>query len=64
MTIVFQALDMIGEGGRAVVKKMKDMDYFLKMGVYITPGLIITAGWSAPGGVEPEQVAEKIRENL
>ncbi len=47
------------------VTKVKDVDYFTKMGVFMTPGLVIDGKVASVGKVlSVEQVKEKIRENM
>ncbi len=47
------------------VKKVKDVDYFTKMGVFMTPGLVIDGKVASVGKVlSVEQVKEKIKENM
>ena len=47
------------------VTKVKDVDYFTKMGVFMTPGLVIDGKVASVGKVlSVEQVKEKIKENI
>ncbi|MBU0735022.1 MAG: thioredoxin family protein [Pseudomonadota bacterium] len=47
------------------VKKVTDPNYFAKMGVFMTPGLVIDGRVASVGKVlSAEEVKEKIRENL
>ena len=47
------------------VTKVKDVDYFTKMGVFMTPGLVIDGQVASVGKVlSVEQVKDKIKENL
>ncbi|UCB50301.1 MAG: thioredoxin family protein [Deltaproteobacteria bacterium] len=47
------------------VTKVKDVDYFTKMGVFMTPGLVIDGKVASVGKVlSVEQVKEKIKENM
>jgi small redox-active disulfide protein 2 len=47
------------------VTKVKDVDYFTKMGVFMTPGLVIDGKVASVGKVlSVEQVKEKIREKI
>jgi small redox-active disulfide protein 2 len=47
------------------VTKVKDLDYFTKMGVFMTPGLVIDGKVASVGKVlSVEQVKEKIKENM
>lgn len=56
---VFQALDKAGLREQVQVKKIREIDYFLKMGVYQTPGLVINGKVCSTGKVlTPEQILE------
>jgi len=47
------------------VTKVKDVDYFTKMGVFMTPGLVIDGKVASVGKVlSVEQVKEKLREKI
>ncbi len=47
------------------VTKVKDVDYFTKMGVFMTPGLVIDGKVASVGKVlSVEQVKEKIKGNM
>ena len=47
------------------VMKVKDVDYFTKKGVFMTPGLVIDGEVASVGKVlSVEQVKEKIKESL
>ena len=62
---VHQALDVTGLSDRFQVVKIKDTDYFLKKGVFTTPGLIIGGEVVSVGRVlKPDQLAEKLKENI
>ena len=47
------------------VKKVTDINYFTKMGVFMTPGLIIAGKTVSVGKVlSVEEIKEKIEENI
>ena len=47
------------------VKKVTDPNYFVKMGVFMTPGLVIDGRVASVGKVlSAEEVKEKIKENI
>ncbi len=47
------------------VKKVNDVNYFSKMGVFMTPGLIIAGKTVSVGKVlSVEEIKEKIEENI
>jgi len=47
------------------VKKVTDPNYFAKMGVFMTPGLVINGRVASVGKVlSAEEVKEKIKENI
>lgn len=47
------------------VTKVNDINYFAKLGVFMTPGLVIDRKVESVGKVlSVEQVKEKIRENI
>jgi len=47
------------------VKKVNDVNYFTKMGVFMTPGLIIAGKTVSVGKVlSVEEIKEKIEENI
>jgi len=47
------------------VKKVTDVNYFTKMGVFMTPGLIIAGKTVSVGKVlSVEEIKEKIEENI
>ncbi len=47
------------------VKKVNDVNYFTKMGVFMTPGLVIDGKVTSVGKVlSIDEVKEKIRENI
>jgi len=58
---VLKAVDQAGMKGKVEVVKIKDIDYFMKKGVFATPGLIIDGQVVSTGRLlSPEQVLEKI----
>jgi len=47
------------------VKKVKDPNYFVKMGVFMTPGLVIDGRVASVGKVlSAEEVKEKMKERI
>ncbi len=47
------------------VKKVNDVNYFTKMGVFMTPGLVIAGRTVSVGKVlSIEEIKEKIEENI
>jgi len=47
------------------VKKVTDVNYFTKMGVFMTPGLVIAGKTVSVGKVlSVEEIKEKIEENI
>jgi len=47
------------------VKKVNDVNYFAKKGVFMTPGLVIDGRVASVGKVlSAEEVKEKIKENI
>lgn len=47
------------------VKKVNNVNYFTKMGVFMTPGLVIDGKVASVGKVlSVEEVKEKIKENI
>ena len=51
--------------GRIEVVKIGDINYFAKMGVFMTPGLVIDGEVVSTGKVlSPNQIKEKIEEKL
>jgi small redox-active disulfide protein 2 len=59
---VLKALDKAGLKDKAEVVKMKDIDYFMKMGVFATPGLVVDGVVLSTGMLlNPDQVLEKLR---
>jgi small redox-active disulfide protein 2 len=59
---VLKALDKAGIRDQAEVAKMKDIDYFMKMGVFATPGLVCDGQVLSTGMLlSPNQILEKLR---
>jgi small redox-active disulfide protein 2 len=59
---VLKALDQAGLRDEAEVVKMKDIDYFMKMGVFATPGLVVDGMVLSTGMLlNPDQILEKLR---
>jgi small redox-active disulfide protein 2 len=59
---VLSALDQAGLKEKVEVVKVKDIDYFMKMGVLATPGLIADGLVLSTGQLlTPEQILEKLR---
>jgi len=59
------AVSSLGASGGIEVKKVKDPEYFMKMGVFITPALVIDGKVLSVGkllGVK--EIMEVIRENM
>ncbi len=47
------------------VKKVNDVNYFTKMGVFMTPGLVIAGKTVSVGKIlSVEEIKEKIEENI
>lgn len=58
---VVKALEQLGLSGTAQLEKIGDIDYFTKMGVFSTPGLVINGELISSGQVMAQ---EKIVEVL
>jgi len=59
---IFKALDVLRSTARVQVRKRTDVDYFMKMGVYSTPGLVIGGQVVSKGKtLNPEQLLEILR---
>lgn len=59
---VIQALEQAGLKDKIEVVKIKDIDYFMKKGVFATPGLIFNDLVLSTGRVlKPEQILEKLK---
>jgi hypothetical protein len=51
--------------GHIEIVKIGDINYFAKMGVFLTPGLVIDGQVTSTGKVlSPNQIKEKIEEKL
>ncbi len=51
--------------GNIEIEKIGDVNYFAKMGVFMTPGLVIDGEVISTGKVlSPNQIKEKIKEKL
>jgi len=59
---VITALNQAGLQDQAEVVKVKDIDYFMKLGVFTTPGLVCDGQVLSAGLLlNPDQVLEKLR---
>jgi small redox-active disulfide protein 2 len=59
---VLTALDQAGLREKIEVVKIKDIDYFMKKGVFATPGLIFDEQVLSTGKLlTPEQILEKLK---
>jgi small redox-active disulfide protein 2 len=56
-----EAISQIDSTGTIEVKKVNDINYFVKMGVFLTPGLVIDGEVISVGKVLP---ADEIRKKL
>lgn len=62
---VLKAVAEFGADNDIEVRKINDIMYFAKMGVFVTPGLIIDGTVISSGkSLNPEQIAAKIKEML
>jgi small redox-active disulfide protein 2 len=62
---VLEAVAEIGSEKQIVVEKVSDVTYFAKMGVFMTPGLVIDGTVISSGkAMSAEQIKSKIREKL
>ena len=60
---VVKALDRAGLHDKVPVEKVRDIDYFIKMGVFNTPGLVVDGEVISTGKVlNPDQVLERLQE--
>lgn len=60
---VVKALDRAGLHDKVQVEKVRDIDYFIKMGVFNTPGLVVDGEVISTGKVlNPDQVLERLQE--
>ena len=59
------AVTALDSPGNIVIEKIGDVNYFAKMGVFMTPGLVIDGEVVSTGKVlSPNQIKEKIEEKL
>jgi small redox-active disulfide protein 2 len=56
-----EAISQVDSAGTIEVKKINDINYFVKMGVFLTPGLVIDGEVISVGKVLP---ADEIRKKL
>ncbi len=57
-----EAVKRAGLEGRVEVRKVGDIDYFVKMGVFSTPGLVVGGEVVCAGRVpEPDEIAEVLK---
>jgi len=62
---VMEAVAEIGSEKNIVVEKVSDIMYFAKMGVFMTPGLVIDGAVVSSGkAMSAYQIMVKIRERL
>lgn len=62
---VVKAVAEIGTEKQIVVEKVNDILYFAKMGVFMTPGLVIDGTVVSSGkSLNADQIKTKIMENL
>lgn len=62
---VMAAVAEIGSEKKIVVEKVSDITYFAKMGVFMTPGLVIDGKVVSSGkAMSADQIKTKIMENL
>ena len=61
---VLKAVSQRDNSGTIEVKKIQDIHYFAKMGVFMTPGLVIDGRVVSVGKVlTPEEIKDKIDEH-
>jgi small redox-active disulfide protein 2 len=59
------AVTELDSPGNIEIEKIGDVNYFAKMGVFMTPGLVIDGEVVSTGKVlSPNQIKEKIEEKL
>ena len=59
---VLKALEQAGLTGRIEVEKKKDIDYFIKMGVFSTPALVIDGTVVSTSRVlNPDEIMELLK---
>lgn len=62
---VMAAVAEIGSENNIVVEKVSDITYFAKMGVFMTPGLVIDGKVVSSGkAMNADQIKVKIKERL
>ena len=62
---VMEAVAEVGPEKQIVVEKVGDIKYFAKMGVFMTPGLVIDGTVISSGkAMSAEQIKVKIKERL
>lgn len=62
---VIEAVAAIGSEKEIIVEKVSDITYFAKMGVFMTPGLVIDGKVISSGkAMSAEQIKVKIKESL
>lgn len=60
---VIKAIEKAGLQGGVQVEKVKDMDYWMRLGVFTTPGLVMDGQVVSVGRLlSPEEILEKLRE--
>ncbi len=60
---VVKTLDRAGLRDKVQVEKVRDIDYFIKMGVFSTPGLVVDGEVISTGKVlNPDQVLDRLQE--
>jgi small redox-active disulfide protein 2 len=59
------AVSQLEPSANVTIKKVSDMNYFVKMGVFVTPGLIIDGKVVSTGKLlTPEEILDLIKENI
>ncbi|KPK21725.1 MAG: hypothetical protein AMK69_21180 [Nitrospira bacterium SG8_3] len=59
------AVSDIDSSGNIEVEKVKDVNYIAKMGVFMTPGLVVDGKVASVGKVlSVEEIKEKLEENM
>lgn len=62
---VMEAVAEIGSEKKIVVEKVSDITYFAKMGVFMTPGIVIDGTVISSGkAMSADQIKAKIKESL
>ncbi len=63
--IAQEAAAKSGSSADIEVVKVKDVDYFMKMGVFVTPGLVIDGKVVSTGKLlSVEEIVDVIKENI